>query len=230
MAEATIMLMLAALYDLQGSVDILRGKAPAGPGYRARLLKGKTVGLIGFGRIARSVAERLADGWGVDLQVCAPRLHAPLPQGVRSVDLHTLLQTSDVITVLASLNEETRQLLDERRLRLIKPGAVLVNTARGGLVDEEALFRVASTGHFKAVALDVFAAEPLPSDSPLRSLPNAILTGHNVGHTVETHEALVETAVDNIQRVLRRELPSNVVNAAVIPRWLQLWGRDARGS
>ena len=93
----------------------------------------------------------------------------------------------------------------------------------GGLIDEQALYEVARDGQFRALALDTFETEPLPADSSLRQLPNTILTPHCVGHTVETHAALVRTAVDNLNRLLRRVLPTNIRNPAVIERWQRRW-------
>ena len=84
---------------------------------------------------------------------------------------------------------ETRKLLNADRLAMLKQGAILVNTARGAIVDEAAMYRLAKDGHLRAIAVDVFETEPLPADNPLRELPNAILTGHCVGHTVDTIEA-----------------------------------------
>ena len=222
MAEATIMLMLAALYDLRGSEASLRENLPRQPGYRANMLMGKTVGLIGFGQIARAVAERLST-WKVKIKVYSPRLRSALPDYVERVEIDDLLQTSDVISVLANLNSESKHLLGEMRLRQIKPGAVLINTARGGLIDEVALYKVAREGRFKALALDTFEQEPLPKDSPLRDLPNAILTPHAVGHTDETHQALVDAAVDNIRRATHGVLPANIRNPDVIPVWNSRW-------
>jgi len=222
MAEATIMLMLVALYDLHGAEQLQRKNLPRPRTFTASMLMGKTVGLIGFGQIARAIVERLRT-WSVKLQVYAPRFRTPIPPEVRQVELDELLRTSDVVSVLASLNAQSRYLLNAERLATIKPGAVLVNTARGGLIDEAALCRLAREGRFKALALDTFEVEPLPLDSPLRALPNAILTPHRVGHTIETHRGLVEAAVANLKRVIRAELPAQIRNPDVIAHWNRRW-------
>jgi phosphoglycerate dehydrogenase-like enzyme len=225
MAEATIMLLLAAFYDLRGAEHALRGTLGRSGEFRASMLMGKSVGIIGFGKIANAIVDRLS-GWGIDLQVYAPRLRSPLPPGVRRVELEDLLRTSEAVLLLANLNPDSRHLLNGERLRLIKPGAVLVNTARGGLIDEAELYRVAAEGRFKAVALDTFEVEPLPLESPLRELPNAILTGHNVGHTAETRHALIEVAVDNLARLRQGLLPTNIRNSNVVARWRTRWDRS----
>ena len=217
MAEATVMLMLNALKDLSGIEKRLREALPRGR-VSARQLMAKTVGLIGYGKIAQGVARRL-QGWGVRLLIAAPRLHAPLPPGAARVELPALLAASDVVAVLCSLNDSTRGLLGREALALMKPGAVLGNPARGGIVDEAALAAAARDGRLGAVALDAFAVEPLPADSPLRTLPNAILTPHMVGHTVESEEAILAMAVDNVVRVLGGVPPHVVLNPGVLPRW-----------
>ncbi|HKV53169.1 MAG TPA: NAD(P)-dependent oxidoreductase, partial [Candidatus Binataceae bacterium] len=143
MAESTIMLILASLYALHWWEHQLRENIPHPPRVPGRMLRHRTVGLIGFGQIARGVASRLS-GWDLRIQTCAPRLHAPLPAGVTRVGLEELLRTSDVVCVLASLNAETRHMLNLERLRMMKPEAVLINTARGEIIDETALVQVAS--------------------------------------------------------------------------------------
>jgi phosphoglycerate dehydrogenase-like enzyme len=221
MAEATILLILAALYDLHGSEAVLRENRlrPAQTG--ARMLGGKIVGMIGFGRIARAITARLA-GWNVSLQ--AYTRQAPSGAGnVRFVGLDELLRTSDVVCVLATLNSETEGLLNGDRLALLKCGAVLINTARGAIIDEPALCELTKRRPDLRLALDVFTTEPLPPDSPLRDLPNAILTPHMVGHTREAHNRLPDTAVDNVQRLLAGQVPRYVCNPDAIPRWQARW-------
>ncbi|HVG52406.1 MAG TPA: NAD(P)-dependent oxidoreductase [Xanthobacteraceae bacterium] len=222
MAEATILMMLSALYDLRGSEYLLRNNLPSRPPV-ARMAKNRTVGMIGFGHISRAIAARLA-GWEMKLQAYAPRLRAPLPENVTRVELDELLRTSDIVLVLASLNAETRKLLNAERLASMKKGAILVNTARGAIVDENAMFRLAKSGHLRTIAVDVFETEPLPADNQLRELPNAILTGHCVGHTIDTIEAQPLFALESIARVLKGEPPLSVKNPDVLPAWRQRWG------
>jgi D-3-phosphoglycerate dehydrogenase len=223
MAEATILLILASLYDLHGAETILRQNLARPAQASARLLGGKTVGMIGFGQIARAVATRLA-GWNVDIQVFARRIPADAPEHVRFVDLELLLRSSDVVCILAALNSESLGLLNAVRLRLLKPGAVLVNTARGAIIDEAALCDVVRERPDLRLALDVFTEEPLPPHSRLRDLPNAILTPHMLGQTQESLAALPEAAVENVERILAGQLPRYVCNPDAIPRWQARWG------
>ncbi|MSO99619.1 MAG: D-3-phosphoglycerate dehydrogenase [Acetobacteraceae bacterium] len=218
MAESTILLMLAALYDLHGSEAVLRGVVPRPPNSRAFMLRGKTVGLIGYGNIARAMTTRLA-GWGVRLLAWSRRVDPNAGPAVTWVGLEDLLRESNVVCVLLGLNAGTRGLLDEAHLRLMKPDAVLVNTARGGIIDEAALIRLARERPAMRIALDTFATEPLPAGSALRDLPDTILTPHMVGHTVESHAVLPGVAVDAVARVLAGEPPLYVRNPEVIPRW-----------
>jgi phosphoglycerate dehydrogenase-like enzyme len=225
MAESTIMLILASLYSLHWWEQQLRENLPHPAAVRGRMLNGRTVGMIGFGHIARAMTERLWP-WGVRLQTYVPRLRLALPNGVTRVELDELLATSDVVCVLASLNAETSGMLDLNRLRLMKPEAVLINTARGGIIDEQALAEVARERPDLRIALDTFAHEPLPNASPLRWLPNIILTPHAIGHTQESLAALPPAAIENVARALRGELPLHVRNPDVIPEWLRRWSRQ----
>lgn len=222
MAEATVMLILATLYDLEASQRVLRENAPRPKELRGRMLMGKTVGLIGFGQIARGVAGRLA-GWGCRI-VTMVRTPRPLPAGVAAVSLEELLRESDVVVVLVPLNADSAGLLDAARLRTMRPEAAFINVARGGIVDEEALAALARERPGMRLALDTFAQEPLPSDSPLRTLPNAILTPRMVGHTRETHDRLPVALIENVERVLAGTVPEYVRNPEIVDAWLARWG------
>jgi D-3-phosphoglycerate dehydrogenase len=216
------MLILASLHNLPEKLAALRANQPAPSRMNARMLRGKTLGMIGFGNLARAIAHRLST-WDVTMQTYAPRLHAPLPDRIARVELDELLATSDVVCVLATLNAETRHMLNVEKLRLMKPDAILINTARGGIADEAALVKIAKEGRLHKIALDVFETEPLPADSPLRELPNAILTPHCVGHSREGAEAVPKTAIENIARALAGQPPLYVVNPEVLPAWRKRW-------
>jgi D-3-phosphoglycerate dehydrogenase len=223
-AEATIMLILACLQNFPERMAALRANRPPPSRLNARMLRGKTVGMIGFGNMARAIAHRLST-WDVILQAYAPRIHEPAATNVALVGLDDLLKSSDVVCVLAALNAETRHMLNEAKLRLMKPDGILVHTSRGGIVDEAALVRVAQEGRLHKVALDVFETEPLPPDSALRELPNAILTPHCVGHSREGAEAVPRTAIVNIERAMAGDPPLYVLNPAILPEWQKKWGK-----
>jgi phosphoglycerate dehydrogenase-like enzyme len=225
MAESTILLILAALYDLRHAESLLRENQPEPLPPHGTMLRGKRIGLIGFGGIAQAIVERLQP-WKVRFQTYMPRQHGPLPDGVERVELDALLQTSDIITLLTPLTPETRGMIDARRLGLIRQGAILVNTSRGGIIDEAALYDLAQAGRFRAIALDVFATEPLPEDSKLRDLQNAILTPHMIGHTTEALQAFIETALENAVRVLDGRAPLYVRNKQILAAWEQRFGAE----
>lgn len=213
MAEAGMLLILAALYDLPGTEAQLRG---TGKRRQSHMLRGKTVGIVGFGNIARALAARL-EGWGVRLIANSRTLREVA--GVEFLSLGAVLAESDVVVVLASLNDDSRHLIDAAKLDLMKRDAVLVNLSRGSVVDEAALARHVANGHLSAIALDVFEKEPLPEASPLRALPNAILTPHAIGHTAESFAAIPRAAVANTLEVIAGQAPASTLNPAVLERW-----------
>jgi D-3-phosphoglycerate dehydrogenase len=220
MAEATILLILALFYDLHGAEDILRRNLPRTThAMRARAVSGRTVGLLGFGRVARVVAENLSS-WGVNLQayIRSPD-KACVPEHVMRVSLDELLATSDVVSIHTSRSARDPALIGERELGLMKASAFLVNTARGGIVDESALIRALREGRIAGAALDTFEVEPLPPDSPFRTMDNVILTPHVIGHTQDTMVSLEEALIENIDNVLKGMPPRYVRNPEVLSRW-----------
>lgn len=223
LAEATIMLMLALLYQLPQTQDMLRGGGDARPPER-HLLKGKTVGVIGFGGIARGVLARL-QGWGCRLLVHS-RSPAQDAFNATFVGLESLLADSDIVLVLTNLDQHTYQLLDAARLRLMKPSALLVNTARGAIIDESALVEALREKRLAGAALDVFETEPLPADSPLRDLPNVILTPHCAGHTAEARAAVPGCTVRNVLTLADWLLPESCRNPLVAVGWKEKWAVD----
>ena len=219
MAEATLMLILMLLYQVEPNIARLRNLAWRLPAPASRQLAGKTVGMIGFGRIARALAA-LLQPVGVRILTYSPRTAlSDLPHGVSKADLPALLRESDVVSVLATLSADTRHLLGAAELALMKPLAVLVNTGRGEIVDEAALVTALAERRILAAALDAFATEPLPVDSPLRRLDNVILTPHCVGHTVEGVAAIAPTLLENVRRILEGELPLICKNPQCEPAW-----------
>lgn len=220
-AEATVMLIAALLLDVRGKETLLRTNAPRPPRLRARMVRGRTIGLIGMGRIARSVIERLG-GWDVQVQSYDPYVtQDQAPDGVTMVDLPTLLRTSDVVSVHVTLTGETRHLLGEDELRQMRPDAYLINTSRGSAIDEKAVYQVLKDQRIAGAALDVFEQEPLAQESPLRELENVILTPHMVGHSQELMDAIPVTAAENVLRVLRGEPPLYVKNPETLSAWQQ---------
>ncbi|MDE2007640.1 MAG: 3-phosphoglycerate dehydrogenase [Rhodospirillales bacterium] len=156
-------------------------------------LAGKTLGLLGFGGIGAEVARI---GRGIGMKVIAWNRTPRAADGVEFVDLPALLERSDVLSLHLLLNDETRGILNADRLARLRPGAILVNTARGALLDEAALIAALQAGRIRHAALDVFVTEPLPADHPLTRLANVTLSAHSGFRTPEASETLLRRAMD----------------------------------
>ena len=167
-----------------------------------------TIGLVGFGAIGRLVWRRLS-GFRAHVLVCDPAV-APEP-GMELVELDELLRRSDVVSLHVPLTSATRHLIDRRRLALMRPDAVLVNTARGALVDEDALTDALEAGRLRAAGLDVFEREP-PTASRLLDLPNVIVTPHIGGVSERSIAEMTRRAADAVVDVLAGRIPANVMN------------------
>jgi phosphoglycerate dehydrogenase-like enzyme len=199
-AEGTVLLMLAALRRLPELDRATRAGTgwPSDPtlGETVRDIGGCTVGLIGYGNIAKRV-EKIVLSMGAEV------LHTSTGDdgqpGWR--DLPDLLAASDIVSLHLPLTERTEALLDRDALMRMKPGAVLVNTSRGPIVDETAMVDALRSGHLAAAGLDVFAAEPVAADNPLLGLDNVVLTPHVSWYTADTMRRYLEFAVDNCERL-----------------------------
>jgi glyoxylate reductase len=174
-------------------------------------LNGATAGVVGLGKIGEAFARR-CEGFGMEVLYGA---RAPKPEaearGWRFSDIDALLVASDIVSLHVSLNAETRGLLDRRRLGLMKPGAILVNTARGGVVDQDALVEALRSGHLGGAGLDVTEPEPLPPDHALLSCPNTLVTPHIASATPVTRARLAAVAAENVRAVAEGRRPPNAV-------------------
>ena len=195
-AEHAIALMWSAARGLAAMDGAMRrGEWPRTPGVQ---LTGKTIGLLGFGGIAAEVA-RIAGGGG--MRVLAWNRTPKTAPGVTFVDLDTLLTQSDVLSVHLLLTDATRGFLSAERLAKLRPGAILVNTARGAVIDEAALVAALRAGRIGHAALDVFAEEPLPAGNPFIDLGNVTLSAHSAFRTPEASENLIRRALDIAKRL-----------------------------
>jgi len=163
-------------------------------------LLGKTLGVIGLGGIGREVA-RIGQGMGMQVIGWNRTRHADLK--VPLVDIDTLLARSDVVSMNLTLGDETRGFLSAERIARMKPGVILVNTARGALVDEAALIAALQSGHIRHAGLDVYHAEPLQTDHPLAKMPNVTLTAHAAFRTLEASMTLLRRAIDIVKTLTR---------------------------
>jgi D-3-phosphoglycerate dehydrogenase len=161
-------------------------------------LTGKTLGLIGFGGIAAEVARiALGSGMRVIAWNRSPKKHP----GVEFVDLDTLLAQSQIVSLHLLLNDETRGFITRERIAAMQPGVILVNTARGAVVDEAAMIDALKSGHIRHAGLDVYNIEPLPADHPLTKLPNVTLSAHSAFRTPEASENLMGAAWEHCRRI-----------------------------
>jgi phosphoglycerate dehydrogenase-like enzyme len=193
-SELAIALMLALLRHLPTVTKLVRqGEWRQVQG---STLTGRTVGIVGFGHVGRDLAGLLGAFACRVLAYDVMPLSA-LPSHVEQVDLETLVSSSEIVTLHTVLNDDTRNLLDRDRIGAMRPDALLVNTSRGGLVDEDALYDALSSGHLAGAALDVFSREP-PGEHPLLRLDQVIVTPHIGGSTREAVLAMGRAAIDGL--------------------------------
>jgi D-3-phosphoglycerate dehydrogenase len=211
-AEHTLALLLAvvrkvALLDRQMHTGLWKEPSPA------MELRGKTIGLIGLGGISARMAA-IARGVGMKVLVWTrkPSPERAAAHGVRFVELDALLRESDVVSLHLALTPETRQLLGTRQLDQMKPGAVIVNTARAELVDEAALIERLGSGRIAGAGIDVFTAEPLPKNHLYAGIETVVLTPHVAYNTTDAAHALLDIAITNLTDFFTGKL-SNAVTA-----------------
>ena len=217
-ADLTIGLMLAtARRIIEGAEDVKAGRwqtwSPMG--WVGPDLYGSTVGLIGMGRIGAAVARRLT---GFNVRLLYHNRHpSPLADdlGAKLVSLETLLAESDFVSLHCPYTPETHHLIDTAALARMKPEAILINTARGGVVDQDALLEALRSGRIRAAGLDVTTPEPLPPDHPLLSLPNVVVLPHIGSASLFTRIKMAQMAVDNLLAGLRNERLPHCANPEV---------------
>ena len=218
-AEAIVMLSAALLKQLPSKWEAVKQGGWMVPDV-GRMVAKRTIGMIGVGNIGRGVARRLV-GWETQLIAYDPYLEQSDVDelGITFVDLETLLHESDVVSVQVTLTNETRGMISDRELGLMRPTSYIINTARGPVIDEAALIRALDAGAIAGAGIDVWEIEPTRAENPLRQHPRVIATGHKIGHSVECYEALSVAAVENTLRGLRGEEPLYVRNPKVLPAW-----------
>jgi len=221
-ADMAFALLMAAARRLVEGVDYIRAGQwhTWGPlTLLGRDVHGATLGIVGLGRIGQAVARRAR---GFDMRIltydCVRNEAAEREFGPACLDLDTLLAESDFVTLHVPLTPATRHLIGAAQLRRMKPPAVLINTSRGGVVDQDALVEALQTGVIGYAALDVTDPEPLPSDHPLMKLPNAIVTPHIASASVTARTQMAVMAARNLLAGLRGEVLPFPVNPEAIPR------------
>ncbi len=222
-ADLTWALIMAAARGIpQADRYVKEGKWKVGWGPMMLLgndVYGATLGVIGMGRIGSAVARR-AKGFSMkilyaDVFENETTRNVEREFGASRTDLETLLRKADIVTIHVPLNPDTREMIGEKELNMMKPGAVLVNTSRGAVVNEAALADALRSGHLRGAGLDVFNEEPLQEDSPLLKLRNVILTPHIASASFATRARMATMCAENLTAALGRERPPNVVNPEV---------------
>lgn len=210
--EHMFLLILAALRDLPGQIDALRaGTWPDRTVWENDEITGRTVGLLGYGEIGREFTRRMI-AFGANMLVTTRTVPENPPDGVRFVDLETLLRESEILVIAAPLTPETKGMIGAKELAKMQPSALFVNVGRGAIVDEAALCETLADGRIRGAAIDVFTHEPLPLDSPFRTLPNVILTPHSGGSTKHARRRIWAAAMDNLDRLASGRELINIVN------------------
>lgn len=201
--ELAFGLMLAAARNIPAlHAAVEKGEWPRSDGME---LAGKTLGIVGLGAIGKKLALR-AKAFEMQVQAYDPYLDERFAaeQGIRALTLDELLQSSDVVSLHVPLNEQTRHMINANRIEAMRDGAIIINTARGGLIDEAAAARAIQSGKLRGLGLDAFEQEPL-KDSPLIGLPHVVFTPHTGAHTAEAVQKMGMMAAENAIAVLKGE-------------------------
>jgi D-3-phosphoglycerate dehydrogenase / 2-oxoglutarate reductase len=220
-AEHAVGLLFAAIRQIARQDRLVRqgiwDRYAAWPDWH---LVGQTFGLIGFGRIARLVARKIS-GFEMNVIACDPAVDADVMAEYRieKVGLDELCSRSDFISVHVPLSEKTRHSIGEAQLRLMKPKAILINTARGEIIDQQALVRALSKRSIAGAGLDVLDPEPPAPDDPILALDNVVITPHIAGYSDLFREGFWKQSVETLVAVSRTGMPISIVNPEVVPWW-----------
>ena len=190
-------------------------------------LEGQILGLIAFGRIARAVVPR-AKGFGMRIIAYDPPLSGDVftELGVEQVNLDRLLKESDVVSIHAPLNPETERLIGLEQFKKMKPSACIINTGRGAVVDNEALYTALTEGYIAMAAVDVTEPEPIPADSPLLKLDNFVMTAHSAGISPPAFAELQRRPAEEIIRFVKGEWPVGLLDPRMKETYQQKWGKS----
>ena len=187
-------------------------------------LAGRRIGIVGFGAVGRQVAAIARNGFGLEVAVNSRSRPGDLAADIGFMEIDALVAWCNVLVLCCPLTPETRGMIDARRLALMKPGALIVNVARGPVIDDEALVAALRAGRIGGAALDVFAAQPLPPEHPYFGFDNVLITPHMAGITEESMMRMGVGAADEVLRVLAGELPVNLRNPEAVERYRERFG------
>lgn len=219
-ADHTIMLMLALTRKIfLMDKSIRKGEWDWKKFHPIPRIKGKTVGIIGLGRVGRQVARRL-QGFDVHLLACDPYISTDVfkTYNAKQVDHKTLLEQSDIVTIHVPLTKETRNMISTNELKMMKKKVILINAARGGIVDEKALLNALKKREIAGAGLDVLEHEPIHKDNLLLSCDNVIITPHMGWYSEDTVDEVQRIAAEQVLQCLQGKVPTNLVNKEVLKR------------
>lgn len=222
-ADTGFLLIMATARRAVELADFVRRgewQASLGESHFGSDVHGKTLGMVGMGRIGAAIARRGALGFGMKVLYsnASPKPALEEELGARRRELDELLGEADFVCVTVPLSADTERLIGQHELGLMRDSAILINIARGRVVDEAALIEALNAGRIRAAGLDVFEHEPLPADSPLPHMANVVALPHIGSATHETRHAMARRAVDNLRLSLAGERPLSPFNAPVRPR------------
>jgi phosphoglycerate dehydrogenase-like enzyme len=226
-AEHTVALILAIMKRLKEADHMVQSGAWKGPTFESTPVREKVIGILGFGRIGMEVAKRL-QGWEAHILAYDPFVKKELFQEVGAqpcATLNEMLDQVDILSINANLTEETRHIVGEEALRRLKKTAFVVNTARGGIIDEKALIAALKEGRLAGAALDVFEKEPPDPSNELLKMENVILTPHMSSRVPGMFWLLTRTATESALMAMKGEVPKYVKNPEVIDGWLRRFGK-----
>ncbi len=214
-AEHVVGMMLSLTKNIPQTDDALR----SGSGVKRELFKGwnargRTVGIVGLGEVGSRVARICGPGLQMRVIACDPYLTAEQCQarGATKVDFNTLLKEARFVTMHCPYDKDTRNLIDARALAAMQPGAIVINAARGGIMDEAALAEALKSGQLSAAGIDTWMDEPPPRDHPLLAMKNVIATNHTAGITHDSRNNMASWNADQVAQILRGERPPRLIN------------------
>ncbi len=225
-AETAVALLMAVMRKIrEASLKAREGKWEERASFIGWEIKDKVVGIIGYGNIGSRVGEILKNGFNAKVIAYDPNIPPEVlrEKGVEPVSLEELLRNSDIISLNASLNEKSRNMISEREFAMMKDGVIIVNTARGELINEEALIKAVRSGKVAGVGLDVMKDEPPDPNNPLLHMEKVVVTPHIAAYTYECLRGMGEKVVSDVEKVANRELPEEIINKEVVERlsWLK---------
>lgn len=214
-AEHVVGMMLSLTKNIPQTDDSLRsGSGVKREQFKGWNAKGRTVGIVGLGEVGSRAARICGLGLQMRVIACDPYLTAEQCQarGATKVDFETLLKEARFVTMHCPYDKDTRNLIDARALAAMQPGAIVINAARGGIVDEAALAAALKSGHISAAGIDTWVDEPPPKDHPLLAMKNVIATNHTAGITHDSRNNMANWNADQVAQILRGERPPRLIN------------------